>query len=380
MKEEEIAVLGPDCDPPDSTLRDAPADPFRSDLLLSTKTSLAGPDDPMYVRDNTKEITMMEDGNKAPADEDSDDDSSVDDPWNDPKDTNAGDMSESPSNFQYSFNSVDMERDIRNSAIQTIAFEYVYSGAYEIVYSICTWPRLLLSYCLNFFRLARRVDDHDDDGPIPPQKDAHVKDMAIAASQSAAIGAGAGVMAGQSAAARAGASPMSAAISALSTPTMIGLAVTAAIAVAVSTNGVVPGISNGSDNNTDRPGGCNDSTESMDLKEGVLLVAFSSSESNSDHNSTSVAPSTSALLLENKEELENIFAQVYNNVTANSTNTANGLVDPCDVPYIPENGVQMMQVKSSEEDNFTNTIWVASMLGSACLNTGMHRTPQNLSG
>ncbi|CAB9507061.1 hypothetical protein SEMRO_290_G109410.1 [Seminavis robusta] len=359
VEEEEIAVLGPDCDPPDSLLRDAPADPFRSELLLSTHTRTFSADF------DTMELTSMEDGDKAPDNPDSDDDSFMDDPLNDPRDTNAGDMSESPSNFDFSINSADLERDIRNSAMQTVAFEYVYSNAYDIVYSICTWPRLLLSYCFNLFRFARKKDD-DADTPVPPKEDNRVQNMSIAASQSAAIGVGAAVMAGQSAAAGGGASTMSAAVSSLSTPTMIGLAVAAAIAVAATTAGVTTGNSNGSENNAaPRPGGCNDNTGSLDVKQGIVQIAFS----DGDHIGNIDTPSTSALLLENKEELETVFSQVYNNVTANSTNTANGLVDPCDVPYIPENGVQMMQVESSQEDNFTNTFWVSDVLCNGCSDT-----------
>ncbi|CAB9508255.1 expressed unknown protein [Seminavis robusta] len=364
MEEQEIAVPGPDSAPLDSSVREAPADPFRSELLLSTRTSLADPDDPRYVRANTMEITMMADGNNAPANAGSDNDSSMDDPWNDPKDANVGDLSESPSNFDFSLNSADLERHIRNSAVQSVAFEYVYSNAYDIVYSICTWPRLLLSYCLNLFRFARKKDD---DGPAPPQEDNHVQDMAIAASQSAVIGVGAGVLAGQSAAAGVGVSTMSAAISALSTPTMIGLAVAVAIAVAATTTGVATGISSGSDNNAAGPGPCAGSSGSMDVKQGVLQIVFSSSDSNSDHNSIIDAPLTSTLLLENKEELENIFVQVYNNVTANSTNGA--LIDQCDIPRIPSGGVQLMQVESSEEDNFTNSFWVADVQCNGCSDT-----------
>ncbi|CAB9527729.1 hypothetical protein SEMRO_2056_G312860.1 [Seminavis robusta] len=361
VEEEEIAVFGPDSAPP-SSLREGPADPFRSELLLSThtRTALTDPE--------TIELTMMEDGNKAPANPDSDDDSSMDDPLNDPKNTYAGDMSESPSNFEFSFNSADLERDIRNSAVQTIAFEYVYGNAYDVVYSICTWPRLLLSYCLNWFRFARKKDD-DSDGPVPPQEDNRVQNMSIAASQSAAIGIGAGVMAGQSAAAGAGTSTLSAAVSSLSAPTIIGLAVAAAIAVVATTTGVATGISNVSDNNATGHGGCNGNLGSRDVKQGVIQIVFSSSETNSNDNSTIGTPSTNALLLENKEELEGVFAQVYHKVTANSTNNTNSETDRCDLPYIPEDGVQMMQVEPSEVENFTNTVWFADVHCVGCSDT-----------
>ncbi|CAB9500317.1 hypothetical protein SEMRO_81_G043440.1 [Seminavis robusta] len=371
VEEQEITVPGPDSVPRDSFLRDAAADRFRSESLLTTRNSWTGPNDSRYVRDNTMEMTMMEDGNnKAPGQDDSDEDSSMDDPLNDPQDANAGDISESPSNFEFSINSADLERDIRNGAAQTIAFEYLYSNAYDIVYSICTWPRLLLSYCLNFFRFARKKDD-DSDGPVPPKEDSRVQTMSIAASQSAAIGVGAGVMAGQSAAAGVGASTMSAVVSSLSPPSIIGLAVAVAIAVATTTAGVATGISNDSENNAARPGGCNEIIGSMDVKQGVMQIVFSSPslEANSDHNTTIDAPSTSALVLENKEELENIFAQVYNNITAKSTNGANNVVDGCAMPYVPEDGVQMMQVESSEVNNFTNTLWVATVHCFGCSDT-----------
>ncbi|CAB9500568.1 unknown protein [Seminavis robusta] len=254
---------------------------------------------------------------------------------------------------------MDIERGIRNNAIQYVAFEAMYSAAYDVVYGACTWPRLLLSYCLGMFGLIRKKYN-DADGPLPPEENNHVQDMAVAASQSAAIGIGAGVMASQSAAAGAGASSMTAAVSALSTPTKIGIIVAAAITVAATTAGIATRIDGGSGNTV---GPCAGSIEATDAKQGVLQIAFSSS----DTSNTTDTPATNELLLENKNELEDTFAQVYNNVTANSTNGA--LIDRCDIRQIPTGGVQLMQVESSEDDNFTNTFWVADVQCNGCSDT-----------
>ncbi|CAB9515226.1 hypothetical protein SEMRO_700_G189690.1 [Seminavis robusta] len=354
-EEEEITVPDPNSSvsPPNT-----PFDPFRSQMLLSTRTSLAAPDGPLYPGDLLVETGATEDRDKQSDDDDDDDD---DHPFNDSKNNKDGDdaWSESPSNLDFSISSMDIERGIRNGAMQNIAFEYVYSTLYDLVYDICTWPRLLLSYCLGMFGLTRKKNN-DADGPLPPNGNNHVQDMAVAASQSAAIGIGAVVMASQSAAAGAGASSMTAAVSALSTPTKISIIVAAAITVTATTAGIATGISGGSDNIV---GPCAVSIETTDVKQGVLLIAFSSS----DPNIAVATPSTGELLLENKKELEDIFAQVYNNVTADSINGA--LVDQCDTPHIPTGGVQLMQVESSEDDNFTNTFWVADVQCNGCSDT-----------
>ncbi|CAB9513069.1 hypothetical protein SEMRO_569_G168390.1 [Seminavis robusta] len=355
-EEEEITVPDPNSIPADSGMVDAAGtafDPFRSQMLLSTRTSLAAPDGPVYPVDLLAEAGAMEGGDKENDDDDPDDD---------PKNKNDDDddaWSESPSNFDFSISSMDIERGIRNNAMQYVAFEAMYSAAYDMVYGACTWPRLLLSYCLGMFGFLRKKNN-DADGPLPPEDNNHVQDMAVAASQSAAIGIGAGVMASQSAAAGAGASSMTAAVSALSTPTKIGIIVAAAITVAATTAGIAAGISSGSDNTF---GPCAGSIEATDVKQGVMQIVFSSSYT----SSTVATPATGELLLENKEELEDTFAQVYNNITANSTNGA--LIDQCDIPRIPPGGVQLMQVESSEEDNFTNTFWVADVQCSGCSDT-----------
>ncbi|CAB9510850.1 hypothetical protein SEMRO_456_G146630.1 [Seminavis robusta] len=349
-EEDEIAIPGPDSSPPlpaDQMVRD----PFRSQMLLSTRTSFDAPDAPM-------EDPLAGGDNQANPDSDDEDDD--DDPIDDPKNNNDDDddaWSESPSNF--SISSMDIERGMRNNAIQYVAFEYMYSNAYDLVYGICTWPRLLLSYCLGMFGFLRKKNN-DADGPLPPEDNNHVQDMAVAASQSAAIGIGAGVMASQSAAAGAGASSMTAAVSALSTPTKIGIIVATAITVAATTAGIAAGISSGSDNSV---GPCASSIAATDVKQGVVQIAFSSpyTKGNTD------TPSTSELLIENKEELEDTFAQIYDNVTANSTDRAH--IDQCDIPRIPTGGVQLMQVESSEEDNFTNTFWVADVQCNGCSDT-----------
>ncbi|CAB9527163.1 hypothetical protein SEMRO_1950_G307380.1 [Seminavis robusta] len=361
-EEEEITVPNPNSVPADSPMTDISGtafDPFRSQMLLSTRTSLAAPDGPMYPFDVLAEAGAMEGGDKKNDDDDEDDDD--DDPFDDPKKNNGDDDagSESPSNLDFSISSMDIERGIHNSAIQYVAFEAMYSAAYDVVYGACMWPRLLLSYCLGMFGLMRKKNN-DADGPLPPEDNNHVQDMALAASQSAAIGIGAGVMASQSAAAGAGASSMTAAVSTLSTPTKIGIIVTAAITVAATTAGIAAGISGDSDNIV---GPCAGRIEATDVKQGVVQIAFSSSYI----SSTVDTPATGELLLQNKNELEDTFAQVYNNVTANSTN--GGLVDPCDIPRIPTGGVQLMQVESSEGDNFTNTFWVADVHCNGCTDT-----------
>ncbi|CAB9513070.1 hypothetical protein SEMRO_569_G168400.1 [Seminavis robusta] len=148
-----------------------------------------------------EEITVP-DPNSIPADsgmvdaagamEGGDKENDDDDPDDDPKNKNDDDddaWSESPSNFDFSISSMDMS-GIRNNAMQYVAFEAMYSAAYDMVYGACTWPRLLLSYCLGMFGFLRKKNN-DADGPLPPEDNNHVQDMAVAASQSAAIGIGA---------------------------------------------------------------------------------------------------------------------------------------------------------------------------------------------